>query len=110
MHRLYTILVHFLMLVYVIYMCVISLHTLYLIPIYMRVSVYVLSLIQARIVAMTCTHAALTRRRLIELDFKYDRYIYTSVYCILYIIDMYVYMYILDDDVKQLSLSYNLYW
>ena len=76
----------------------------------MRVSVYVLSLIQARIVAMTCTHAALTRRRLIELDFKYDRYIYTSVYCILYIIDMYVYMYILDDDVKQLSLSYNLYW
>lgn len=27
---------------------------------------------QARIVAMTCTHAAMTRRRLVELGFKYD--------------------------------------
>lgn len=29
-------------------------------------------LIQARIIAMTCTHAALIRRRLVELGFKYD--------------------------------------
>ena len=77
--------------IHVLYLCIHCILPL-LIPIYMRVSVYVLSLIQARIVAMTCTHAALTRRRLIELDFKYDRYIYTSVYCILYIIDMYVYV------------------
>ncbi|MFN3520509.1 MAG: hypothetical protein ACK4YT_13775, partial [Sphingomonas sp.] len=27
---------------------------------------------QARIVAMTCTHAALIRRQLVEMDFKYD--------------------------------------
>lgn len=27
---------------------------------------------QARIVAMTCTHAAMTRKRLVELGFKYD--------------------------------------
>lgn len=27
---------------------------------------------QARIIAMTCTHAALIRRRLVELGFKYD--------------------------------------
>jgi intron-binding protein aquarius len=27
---------------------------------------------QAKIVAMTCTHAALTRRQLVELGFKYD--------------------------------------
>ena len=27
---------------------------------------------QAKIVAMTCTHAALARKRLLELDFKYD--------------------------------------
>lgn len=30
--------------------------------------------LQARIVAMTCTHAAMTRGRLVELGFKYDRY------------------------------------
>lgn len=28
---------------------------------------------QARIVAMTCTYAAINRRKLISLDFKYDR-------------------------------------
>lgn len=28
--------------------------------------------LQARIVAMTCTHAALTRRKLVELGFKFD--------------------------------------
>lgn len=33
---------------------------------------------QARIVAMTCTHAAMTRSRLVELGFKYDRLV--SVY------------------------------
>jgi hypothetical protein len=27
---------------------------------------------QARIVAMTCTHAALTRRKLVQLGFKFD--------------------------------------
>ena len=27
---------------------------------------------QARIIAMTCTHAALIRRKLVELGFKYD--------------------------------------
>ena len=27
---------------------------------------------QAKIVAMTCTHAALTRRQLVQLGFKYD--------------------------------------
>lgn len=27
---------------------------------------------QARIVAMTCTHAAMTRGKLVELGFKYD--------------------------------------
>jgi intron-binding protein aquarius len=27
---------------------------------------------QARIVAMTCTHAALTRRKLVSLGFKFD--------------------------------------
>jgi intron-binding protein aquarius len=27
---------------------------------------------QARIVAMTCTHAAITRRQLVELGFRYD--------------------------------------
>jgi intron-binding protein aquarius len=27
---------------------------------------------QARVVAMTCTHAALLRHRLVELNFKYD--------------------------------------
>ena len=30
---------------------------------------------QAKIVAMTCTHAALTRRNLVELGFKYDNII-----------------------------------
>lgn len=30
---------------------------------------------QARIVAMTCTHAAMTRSRLVELGFKYDRFV-----------------------------------
>ncbi len=30
---------------------------------------------QARIVAMTCTHAAMARSRLIELGFKYDNII-----------------------------------
>ena len=29
-------------------------------------------LCQARIIAMTCTHAALIRRRLVKLGFKYD--------------------------------------
>ncbi len=27
---------------------------------------------QAKVIAMTCTHAALTRRQLVELGFKYD--------------------------------------
>jgi len=35
--------------------------------------------VQARIVAMTCTHAAMVRGRLVELGFKYDRYGYTCI-------------------------------
>jgi hypothetical protein len=38
-----------------------------------------LSLKQARIVAMTCTHAAMTRGRLVELGFKYDRLVDVSI-------------------------------
>lgn len=34
--------------------------------------VHVSCRLQARIVAMTCTHAALTRRKLVELGFKFD--------------------------------------
>jgi intron-binding protein aquarius len=33
---------------------------------------YVCFIVQARIVAMTCTHAAITRAHLVELGFKYD--------------------------------------
>ena len=32
-----------------------------------------LCVLKARMVAMTCTHAAMTRSRLVELGFKYDR-------------------------------------
>jgi hypothetical protein len=53
---------------------------------------------QARIVAMTCTYAAINRRKLIDLDFKYDRY----VNCINVIVHVAV-----GNDVKQLSLSYS---